>query len=622
MREADCSIAIASGSEAARNVSHLVLLDSNFDSMPKVVSEGRRVINNVTNVASLFLTKTIFSLLLAIQAMINGGAYPISTNQLIMIDLFAIGIPSFFLSFEANNKEVDGNFLGNILKGALPGAITIMIISLLIFGLSGSLDLDAISIQTIISISATHTCLMVLFKVCKPLNSLRRTICACCYGAFLIIAFLLPQFLEFRPLVKFSQYYNPNQKEEVLTYIPEIRVSADYDYVFNGRVLWDIKKNPSEKNINISCIQQDNIYYYRLNEQRISEEVVIPDLSFLSNGNIVLGGYPIFYKGEDGTKVNILYQKDYEKNFHLDENACLFYRVGEKSYPVMRTLTQTDEYYNFYNKYGANRTQDVQICMMPTVELRNDQLIVVARNSNINAEETQNKTYKTTLTNRDELILKIDTATMELIVNGKKLAPTLEDGTPSTNTYKIEMPTLSFDKDGVVLVNGIDSQISVSNFNITDISEQYKDAKLRVFPYDASYYVTSENSLTIPSEGAANTNVRLSNPSICPNVTTTDSGYYVIDGYYTNFKQVTSSPMPKVDSEYNLILGGVVTDFRINPNTISTTTGGVVKELTTQAKVFLMMLCLLSIPLMRFLQAIVPWIKSQIALVQRILSKF
>ena len=80
--------------------------------------------------------------------------------------------------------------------------------------------------------------------------------------------------------------------------------------------------------------------------------------------------------------------------------------------------------------------------------------------------------------------------------------------------------------------------------------------------------------------------------------------------------------MPKVDSEYNLILGGLVTDFRINPNTISTTTGGVVKELTTQAKVFLMMLCLLSIPLMRFLQAIVPWIKSQIALVQRILSKF
>lgn len=621
LREADCSIAIASGSEAARNVSHLVLLDSNFDSMPKVVSEGRRVINNVTNVASLFLTKTIFSLLLAIQAMINGGAYPISTNQLIIIDLFAIGIPSFFLSFEANNKEVDGNFLGNILKGALPGAITIMIISLLIFGLSGGLDLDSISIQTIISISATHTCLMVLFKVCKPFNTLRRTICGCCYSAFLIIAFLLPQFLEFRPLVKFSQYYNPNQKEEVLTYIPEIRVSADYDYVFNGRVLWDIKKNPSEKNINISCIQQDNVYYYRLNEQRISEEVVIPELSFLPNGNIVLGGYPIFYVNEN-TKINITYEVGYENKFELDENACLLYKHGDQTFPVMRTLTQTEEYYNFYNKYGANRTQDVQVCMMPTVQLRNDQLIVVPRNSNINADESQNKTYKTSLTNRDELVLKIDPKTMELIVNGKKLAPTLEDGTPSTNTYKIVMPTLSFDKNGIVLVNGIDSQIPVSNFNITDISEQYKDAKLRIFPYDASYYVTSENSLTIPSENSSNTNVRLSNPSICPSVTTTDSGYYVIDGYYTNFKQVASSPTPKVDSEYNLVLGGVVTDYRINPNTISTTTGGVVKELTTQAKVFLMMLCLLSIPLMRFLQAIVPWIKSQIAFIQKILSKF
>ncbi|UKI50483.1 MAG: HAD-IC family P-type ATPase [Clostridium sp.] len=88
LREADCSIAVASGSEAARNVSHLVLMDSNFDSMPKVVSEGRRVINNVANVASLFLTKTIFSFLLAIQALQSGGIYPISTLQLLIIDVF------------------------------------------------------------------------------------------------------------------------------------------------------------------------------------------------------------------------------------------------------------------------------------------------------------------------------------------------------------------------------------------------------------------------------------------------------------------------------------------------------------------------------------------------------
>ncbi|MDE7105845.1 MAG: HAD-IC family P-type ATPase, partial [Anaeroplasmataceae bacterium] len=343
LREADCSIAIASGSEAARNVSHLVLLDSNFDSMPKVVSEGRRVINNVTNVASLFLTKTIFSLLLAIQAMINGGAYPISTNQLIMIDLFAIGIPSFFLALEANNKEVDGNFLANILKGALPGALTIMIISLLIFGLSGSLDLDTISIQTIIGIAATHTCLMVLFKVSKPFNTLRRTLCTCCYGAFLIITFLLPQFLEFRPLVGFSQYYNSSIKEDIYTNFPGISRSDVNTYVFNGKYLDGFQKNANEPNISIACVQKGDKYYYTFNgiiaykeddetkEVLYSEEVVIPEISFLSNGNIVLGGSRVFYQKQDPSdsnkveKIDLVYTKGIEEHFSIDPDGYLKY---------------------------------------------------------------------------------------------------------------------------------------------------------------------------------------------------------------------------------------------------------------------------------------------------------
>ena len=114
----------------------------------------------------------------------------------------------------------------------------------------------------------------------------------------------------------------------------------------------------------------------------------------------------------------------------------------------------------------------------------------------------------------------------------------------------------------------------------------------------------------------------MSNPLICPNVTTTEKGYYIIDGYYTNFKSISNTPDPKIDSNYNLILGGVVTDYRIPATTISSTIGGIVKELTIQAKIFLLMLCLLSIPLMRLLQAIVPWVKRQVALVQKILSKF
>ena len=98
LKEADTSIAMASGSEAARNVSHLVLMDSNFSSMPKVVNEGRRVINNVQRVAILFLTKTIFSFMLSIIAILSKGSYPITTSQLFMIDFLVIGIPSFILA--------------------------------------------------------------------------------------------------------------------------------------------------------------------------------------------------------------------------------------------------------------------------------------------------------------------------------------------------------------------------------------------------------------------------------------------------------------------------------------------------------------------------------------------
>lgn len=623
LREADCSIAIASGSEAARNVSHLVLLDSNFDSMPKVVAEGRRVINNVTGVASLFLTKTIFSLLLAIQAMMSGGAYPISTNQLIMIDLFAIGIPSFFLVLEPNNKEVDGNFLSNILKGALPGALTIMIISILIFSLSEGMSLDTITIQTIIGIAATHTCLMVLFKVCKPFNTLRRTLCICCYGAFLIITFLLPQFLEFRPVVTFSQYYSNSIKEDVMTYTPQIEISADYYYVYDGKVT-TYQKVSSENNINISCVHQDGKFYYVFNGTNIKEDVVIPDISFLSNGNIVLGGTSVFYlaRRDDGSneKRLLTYEPNFEDKFSINEKGFLFY----DGKAVMRTLTETDEYYKFYNKYGSNRTLDVQICIMPTVELKNDQLTVIPRNFTVNSsQETTNKTYKTNLTSRDNIDLSINVKTMELLVNGTALAPILEDGTPSSNTYKVEYPTVSFDSKNNIIVNGIDTGASVSKFGIDNIVVDNKvvdTSIIKVFPYDASYYLVDKDAVS--TVGGINTNVRLSNPLICPDVSTTQSGYYIIDGYYTNFKAISNTPDPKIDGDYNLVLGGVTTDYRISPNTVSTTTGGIVKELTLQGKIFLLMLCLLAVPSMHLLQAVVPWIKRQIALIQKILSKF
>ena len=207
LREADTSIAMASGSEAARNVSHLVLLDSNFSSMPKVVSEGRRVINNVQRVSTLFLTKTIFSFLLAIVAIIRQGVYPIQPNQLILIDYLVIGIPSFFLALEPNNKQVKGKFLWNILKAALPGALVVMINSLIIFAFEGPLGMTAKVTETLIVISATVVSLTVLFRVSVPFNKLRRIIFTSMVILFLFGIFFMPNFFQFVPIIP-SRYYD------------------------------------------------------------------------------------------------------------------------------------------------------------------------------------------------------------------------------------------------------------------------------------------------------------------------------------------------------------------------------------------------------------------------------
>lgn len=135
LKASDCSIAMASGSDATRNVSQLVLLDSNFASMPKVVAEGRRTINNIERSASLFLIKTIYSSVLAILFLFIGEAYPFIPIQLSLISMVTIGIPSFLLALEPNKDRIKGHFLRNVISKAIPTALTsiinILIITLL-----------------------------------------------------------------------------------------------------------------------------------------------------------------------------------------------------------------------------------------------------------------------------------------------------------------------------------------------------------------------------------------------------------------------------------------------------------------------------------------------------------
>lgn len=239
LKEADTSIAMASGSEAARNVSHLVLLDSNFSSMPKVVSEGRRVINNVQRVSTLFLTKTIFSFLLAIIAITRNGNYPILPNQLILIDYLVIGIPSFFLVLESNNRLVVGRFLLNIVKAALPGALVVMINSLVIFGFEKSLAMSSTVVSTLIVISATVVSLMVLFRISTPFNKMRKILFFIMITLFFVAISFLPFWFDFAPFTSLeASALAPLSMPQILLLIVLAQAAFPLMYILSNLYGW------------------------------------------------------------------------------------------------------------------------------------------------------------------------------------------------------------------------------------------------------------------------------------------------------------------------------------------------------------------------------------------------
>jgi len=173
LKESDCSIAMASGSDAARNVSELVLLESNFDAIPKIIEEGRRTINNIERSASLFLTKTTYATLLAILFLFISADYPFEPIQLSLISTITIGIPAFVLALEPNYNIVKGNFFLNILKKSLPGGLTIVINVLSVILISKIFKLNSNIVSTMAVILVAITGFILLFKICDKFNKLR-----------------------------------------------------------------------------------------------------------------------------------------------------------------------------------------------------------------------------------------------------------------------------------------------------------------------------------------------------------------------------------------------------------------------------------------------------------------
>ena len=196
LREADCSVAMASGSEAARNVSHLVLMDSNFSSMPAVVKEGRRVINNIQNSSSLYLMKTFMSVVLAVLSVvfaycnISNSVYFFDTTNLMPLEMCIIGLPSIFLALQPNDSLVEGRFLGNVAKKCLPGGIALVIAVLSVYvyqrfnlasGIPAGLTFNEAypeAYMTMLVVSVVYTGFMSLVVICRPFDRFRVGVCA------------------------------------------------------------------------------------------------------------------------------------------------------------------------------------------------------------------------------------------------------------------------------------------------------------------------------------------------------------------------------------------------------------------------------------------------------------
>lgn len=191
LKDADCSIAMASGSDAAAQASQLVLLESDFSCMPEVVLEGRRVVNNIQRSASLFLVKNIFSFLLSLVSFVFMFTYPLEPSQISLISMFTIGVPAFFLALEPNKNIIKGHFLTNVFLKALPVALTdvLAVGALVIFG--RTFGVSSADISTAATMLLSIVGFMILYTISAPMNVLRGVILGGCIVGLLFCSIFL-----------------------------------------------------------------------------------------------------------------------------------------------------------------------------------------------------------------------------------------------------------------------------------------------------------------------------------------------------------------------------------------------------------------------------------------------
>ena len=192
LKEADCGIALASGVSAARSASEVVLTTSDFSVLPDIVLEGRRVINNIERVASMYLIKTTYSFLLSLLSIVLAYEYPFYPIQLSLISAFCVGIPSFFLALEPNYEKTGRNFLVKVFHNALPNGITVVLNIFIIIMICSIFNLNFEDYRLVVVSVTGFITLRLLYTICKPLNLWRKMLLIFCSISFFELLILLP----------------------------------------------------------------------------------------------------------------------------------------------------------------------------------------------------------------------------------------------------------------------------------------------------------------------------------------------------------------------------------------------------------------------------------------------
>lgn len=241
LKEADCGIALASGISAARSVSEVVLTDSDFAILPNIVNEGRRVVNNIERVASMYLIKTTYSFLISVLCIILNHEYPFYPIQLSLISAICVGIPSFFLAIEPNYKKVKKGFLVKVFRNALPSGICVFINVFFLMMISYIFSIDFDILRIVVVSTTGFLSLRLLYNISKPLSLLRKILVYSCFVTFYTLLIIFNKFLLVNN-IKFISFVFIALLIFADIYISEFLEEA-YDYVVDKVRKWKNKRS-------------------------------------------------------------------------------------------------------------------------------------------------------------------------------------------------------------------------------------------------------------------------------------------------------------------------------------------------------------------------------------------